>query len=82
MLGKIFSQVYNHQGPILVLVYLLDINTEYNKKIRSTYIYLQEHLSFHIHTSSVKRKNTQTYPMVELYAYCFMDKHYVEGVQK
>ena len=60
---------------MLTLIYLTYTNTERNwRKTILTHLWLQEDLTFYIYTSDIKGKNAQTYPIVELQMYYFMDR--------
>ena len=51
---------------------------------RKIHSFIEDHFIFHIrnmHKSSIKRKKSQTCPMVKLCTYCLINKQYVEGVQ-
>ena len=50
------------------------------------YLYIEEHLTFYIHnihTNGIKKKEyTYVSQQLKIYTYFFMNKQYVEGVQK
>ena len=77
------SHVPTHQGPTLVLVYSWYTNIEHDRREKINSFTYTRNLTFYIRnilTSSIKRKNEKMSPMVELYAYCPMNKSFVEAI--
>ena len=79
----IWSRPYTSKINISIIVSMI-YKQGTQRKTKKTHLHIQEHSTFYIdnvHRRSIKRKHTQTCPMVELYICCFMNKQYIKGVQ-
>ena len=81
MVGKVFTQVFILQGPILALVYPWYTNNEHNDKL----IYIYKNISYFIDTlyiSVVLKERTQKCLPTNKTIHILLHVQYVKGAPK